>query len=66
MIIQETLVINNRTLKHTYSSENKYIKQLETGVIYDEAYDTLKYNYNYVELDQEIEKEIPPEDVPQE
>ena len=66
MIIQEIVVINTRTLKHTYSSENKYIKQLETGAIYDEAYDTLKYNYNYVELDKEIEKEIPPEDVPQE
>ena len=66
MIIQETVVINNRTLKHTYSSENKYIKQVETDAIYDEAYDTLKHNYNYVELDQEIEIPTPPEDVPQE
>lgn len=61
MIIQEIVVVNNRQLKHTYSSENKYIKQLETGVVYNEAYDTLKSNYNYLELDMEIEPEITPE-----
>lgn len=61
MIIQEIVVVNNRQLKHTYSSENKYIRQIETGVVYNEAYDTLKSNYNYLELDMEIEPEITPE-----
>ena len=54
MIIQEIVIVNNKKLKHTYSSDNKYIKQLETGIIYDAVYDTLKRNYNYIETDQEI------------
>ncbi len=62
MIIQEMIVVNNRKLKHTYSSENKYIKQVETGIVYKEAYDTLKYTYTYVELDKIIEPEIIPEE----
>ncbi|MBQ7798328.1 MAG: hypothetical protein IJ371_04325 [Clostridia bacterium] len=65
MIIQEIVIVNNLQLKHTYSTDNKYIKQLETGIMYSETYDTLKRNYNYIETDQEIE---PQEefDVPQE
>lgn len=58
MIIQEIVIVNNKKLKHTYSSDNKYIKQLETGIIYDAVYDTLKRNYNYIETDQEIVPEV--------
>ena len=65
MIIQEIITVNNRQLKHTYSSENKYIKQLETGVVYNAAYDTLKQNYTYLELDEEIEPEIIPPYIPE-
>ena len=54
MIIQEIVIVNNKKLKHTYSSNNKYIKQLETGIIYDAVYDTLKRDYNYIETDQDI------------
>lgn len=61
MIIQETVTINNIPLIHTYSSNNKYIKQTETGAIYNEAYDTLVRTFHYIETDKDIE-EI---DVPQ-
>lgn len=57
MIIQEIVVINNVKLKHTYSSDNKYIKQVETDIIYDQVYDTFKRNYHYIEIDEEIKPE---------
>lgn len=51
-------------LVKTYSTENKYIKQVETGLEYDEAIDVGIYengiykpkNYTYVETDKEIEE----------
>lgn len=55
MIIQEIVIVNNKKLKHTYSTENKYIKQIETGNIYDAVFDTLKRDYHYIETDKEIE-----------
>ncbi|MBQ3502887.1 MAG: hypothetical protein IJA72_04420 [Clostridia bacterium] len=51
MIIQETVTLNNRQFKHTYSSDNKYIKQIETGAIYSEAYDVPQRTFNYMETD---------------
>ena len=48
MIIQEIITVHNQQFKHTYSSESKYIKQVETGAIYDEAYDTMKRNFSYI------------------
>ena len=60
MILQEIITVNNQKLKHTYSSDKKYIKQVETGVIYNEAYDTLKRNFPYVETD----IDLTPEDLP--
>ena len=52
-------------LVKTYSTENKYIKQVETGLEYDEAVDIGVYekgvykpkNYTYVETDKDIEEE---------
>ena len=66
MIIQEIVNINETQLKHTYSSNNKYIKQTETGAIYNEAYDTLVRNFHYIETDKDIEKYVPQEDEQQE
>lgn len=51
MIIQEIVIINNEKFKHTYSSASKYIKQVETDAIYNEAYDVLKRDFNYIETD---------------
>lgn len=59
MIIQEIVNINDLQLKHTYSSNNKYIKQTETGAIYTEAYDTLIRNFHYVETNKDIEDNVP-------
>lgn len=56
MIIEEIVTINNRKLRHIYSSNNKYIQQVETNTIYSEAYDTLKSNYHYIETEQELEE----------
>ena len=49
MLIQETVNINNRQFTHTYSNEDKYIKQVETGAIYDHAYDLPQRNFTYIE-----------------
>ena len=59
MIIQELVTTNNKVLRHTYSSENKYIKQLETDAVYDEAFDTLKRDYHYIETDELIKTDVP-------
>ena len=42
-------------LYRTYSDQNFYIKQVETGYIYSEAVDVENANYIYVETDQLIE-----------
>lgn len=48
-------------LYKTYSDENKYILQIETGVEYDEAIDVADENgnikYSYEETDKDIERE---------
>lgn len=59
MIIQELVTHNNKVLRHTYSSEKKYIKQIETDAIYDEAFDTLKRDYHYIETDEIIKIDVP-------
>lgn len=54
---------DNVILVKTYSTENKYIKQIETNLEYDEAVDIGKKvgeaykptRYTYVETDKEIE-----------
>lgn len=48
-------------LYRTYSDENKYILQVETGIEYDEAIDVADENgnikYTYEETEKEIERE---------
>jgi hypothetical protein len=39
----------------TYSNENKYIKQLPTGIIYNEAIDVENAPYTYEETNEVIE-----------
>jgi len=46
--------IKGTNLIYTYSTRNKKIKQLETGFIFDEAYDVLDYGYEETEIDREI------------
>lgn len=44
-------------LYRTYSSENLYIMQVETGVVYDEAIDVEGAPYTYEETNEPIELE---------
>lgn len=53
MIIEEKL--NERLIKHK-SDSNKYIRQVETGVEYVSAVDTIPCRYTYEETDREIEE----------
>lgn len=43
------------SLYRTYSDENFRIKQVETGMIFDEAIDVETSNYTYEETDEKIE-----------
>jgi hypothetical protein len=54
MIKQETLTINNKQFIKTYSDENKYILQVETGHKYSEAFDVVPLRYTYQETDEVI------------
>lgn len=48
---------DNVNLYRTYSDQNLYIKQLETGNIYSEAIDVEHANYTYIETEEVIENE---------
>ena len=55
MLVQEEYTCNNGVvLIHTYSDKNVYIRQIETGVLYGEAYD-LPNKYTYEETDDVID-----------
>lgn len=56
MIKQETIMVNGRTLIKTYSDNNKYIIQNETGVKYSEAVD-VPNRYTYTESSEDIPNE---------
>ena len=40
---------------HTYSDKGFYIRQVETNLLYSEAYDNIPLKYNYEETDKIIE-----------
>ena len=56
MLKQETIIINGRELIKTYSDNNKFIIQNETGAKYSEAVD-IPNKYTYTESDEDIEIE---------
>lgn len=56
MLKQEIINIDGKVLIKTYSDENKYIIQVETGIKYDEAID-VPNKYTYVETEETIEEE---------
>ena len=50
----KTEIINNKFIRHYAEDSNgvKYkIKQVETGIVYDEAVDLIPCKYNYVETE---------------
>lgn len=56
MLKQETIIVNGRELIKTYSDNNKFIIQNETGAKYSEAID-IPYKYTYKESEEDIETE---------
>lgn len=56
MIKQEEVMLGGNTFLHTYSDSNFYIEQIETGNIYNEAYDVIPCKFTYKETDQKIEE----------
>lgn len=58
MIIQETVTINDKQFKHTFSDSNFYIKKEGTEEEYIEAFDVMTSKFTYIETD----KQIPHED----
>ena len=57
MIKQEEIILGGNTFLHTYSDKGFYIEQIETGIIYSEAYDVIPCKFTYRETDKLIEKE---------
>ncbi len=57
MILSENLSINNVGFVRHYSDSGKKIRQVETGVVYDEAVDVLPCRYTYEETDEPISRE---------
>lgn len=55
MIATENIESRGKTLKRTYSDNNKYIINVETNQEYTEAFDNLEVNHIY----EETEKDIP-------
>lgn len=60
MIINE-YIEDGKRIRH-YSDSGMRILQNETGVIYDDAVDTLPCKYTYSETDKPIENTVPIED----
>ena len=54
MIVQETVTINDKQFKHTFSDSNFYIKKEGTEEEYTEAFDILTSTFTYVETDKQI------------
>ena len=58
MIKQEEIIIGGNKFIHTYSDNNMYILQNETGNKYAEAYDVIPCIYTYEDTEEEIEKPV--------
>ena len=58
MIKQEEVILGKNTFLRTYSDNNFYIEQIETGNVYDVAYDVIPCRYTYRETDKIIEPKV--------
>jgi hypothetical protein len=54
MIIVELL---SETLVRHYSNKGMKLKQVETGIVYDEAIDLIPCEFTYEETDERVEEE---------
>lgn len=61
MLVQEEYICKNGVRQiHTYSDSDKPIRQIETGIIYSEAYDNIPLKYTYEEVEEYNETTIQP------
>lgn len=51
MVVTEIITIGSREFQKTYSDMGYKIKQIETGILYDEAIDIIPCAYTYEETD---------------
>lgn len=60
MIVQKEYMTRADGVKliRTYSDEQKKLKQVETGVVYDVAIDVYPVRYTYVETNEYIDDDI--------
>ena len=50
IVIEETIREDGVKITHTYSDEHFKIRQLDTGFIYDEAYDVVHHEYEETDI----------------
>lgn len=55
-MIREELIENGERIRH-WSDLNFKIRQIETGIIYDDAIDVIPCKYTYEETNEPIEEE---------
>ena len=60
-MIRSEYVDDNTRIRH-YSDENMMIRQIQTGILYEDAVDVLPCKYNYEETDIPIDP-VEPEPV---
>lgn len=58
MIKEETFTIGSMNFIKHYSDSGFKIKQVETGVLYDEASDVVPCKYTYEETNEPINQEV--------
>lgn len=58
MIVTETIIAKNGArMVRTYSNEGLRLRQVQTGVIYDEAIDIENSGYTYIETEDKADGE---------
>ena len=57
MIKTDEVTLNGFTYTYTKSDAGYKILQVETGIVYDEAYDSVPCPYTYTETDEPIDDE---------
>ena len=56
MIKYENVIMNGKTLTHTWSDAGMRITNNTTGAVYDDVYDLPRFGYSYTETDIPIEE----------
>ena len=55
MLLQEIKTIEDKEYQYTYSDSGFFIRQVETGHLYNDAMDLIPCLYSYVETDELID-----------